>query len=92
MMLTREQINSKMAGFECPKYLYESCWKPIHDQCMLAIDLTAENENLNVKLDAVKTVCKMRQYGLMESEFDYGLAQMADEIMAIIGKDGDEQE
>jgi hypothetical protein len=53
-------------------------------------DLAAEHERLKGKLDAVRAECKMRQYGVMDSDFDFGLAQMADVIMAIIDKDGDE--
>ena len=45
-MLTKDEIMRKMAGFDCPSYLYESNWKPIYDQCVAAIDLVAENERL----------------------------------------------
>jgi hypothetical protein len=55
-MLTKEQILSKMRGFGCPKYLTESCWQPIYDQCVAAIDLAAENERLKAKLDAVREI------------------------------------
>ena len=49
-MLTKEQILSRMRGFDCPKYLTESCWQPIYDQCVAAIDLAAENERLKAEL------------------------------------------
>jgi len=52
-MLTKKQILSKMRGFDCPKYLTESCWQPIYDQCVAAIDLAAENERLKAKLDTL---------------------------------------
>ena len=57
-MLTREQILRRMNGFDCPKYLTESCWQPIYDQCVVAIDLAAENERLKSKLDEIKELAE----------------------------------
>ena len=53
-MLTKDEILRKMNGCECPEYLVTPCWQPIYDQCMAAIDLAAENEQLKSKLDAVR--------------------------------------
>ena len=78
-MLTKEQILSKMRGFDCPKYLTESCWQPIYDQCVAAIDLSAENEQLKAKLDAVRDWCVWHR-----------LTCEASDILAIIDKGGDD--
>jgi len=117
-MLTKEQILSKMRGFDCPKYLTESCWQPIYDQCVAAIDLAAENERLKaklaeyaetfseqnkalsdhiIKLDAVSAECnkhipanKIERLCLLD-EYDIGQADLADNVLAIIDKDGDDK-
>jgi hypothetical protein len=49
-MLTKGEVLHKMQGFECPKYLMESCWQPIYDQAVAAIDLAAENARLKAEL------------------------------------------
>jgi hypothetical protein len=79
-MLTKEQILSRMRGFDCPKYLTESCWQPIYDQCVAAIALAAENERLKAELDAIRKLC-VNSNGLEWTWFD--------QILEIIDKDGD---
>ena len=83
-MLTKEQILGKMRGFDCPKYLTESCWQPIYDQCVAAIDLAAENEQLKAKLDAVR---KWASNPVRIDDFGYQMAQ--ESVLAII--DGEEK-
>ena len=90
-MLTKEQILSKMRGFDCPKYLTESCWQPIYDQCVAAIDLAAENERLKAKLDEVKAEC-LKPIMITSDVFGGGVAAghniLKQAVLAII-KDGD---
>ena len=77
-MLTKDEILRKMAGFDCPSYLHESCWQPIYDQCVAAIDLAAENKLLRAKLDAVRGRCKRTP-----------MSAVAIEVLEILDKDGD---
>ena len=84
-MLTKEQILSKMRGFECPMYLLDSNWQPIYDQCVAAIDLAAENERLKAKLDAVR---KWASNPVMIDDFGYQMAQ--ESVLAILDKGGDD--
>ena len=90
-MLTKEQILSKMRGFDCPKYLTESCWQPIYDQCVAAIDLAAENERLKAKLDEVKAEC-LKPIMITSDVFGGGVAAghniLKQAVLAII-KDGE---
>ena len=69
-MLTKDEILRKMAGFDCPSYLHESCWQPIYDQCVEAIDLAAENEEL--KEDQRRGNQKIKEvsmaYGKLQAE------------------------
>ena len=62
-MLTKEQILSKMQGFECPAYLRKSCWQPIHDQAVAAIDLAAENERLKNTLNSIEFLLQTQNDG-----------------------------
>ena len=41
-MLSKEEIEKKMQGFECPQYLRETCYEPIRKQAQLAIELQAK--------------------------------------------------
>lgn len=84
-MLTKDDIIRKMAGFDCPSYLYKSCWQPIHDQCVAAIGLAAENERLKAKLNAVRA---WANNPVKIDDFGYQWAQ--ESVLAIIGKDGDD--
>jgi len=45
-MLTKEEVARKMSGFECPNYLHENCYIPIYEQCLKAIELLEEVEDL----------------------------------------------
>jgi len=84
-MLTKGEILCRMNGFDCPKYLTESCWQPIYDQCVAAIDLAAENERLKAKLDAVR---KWASNPVMIDDFGYQMAQ--ESVLAILDKGGDD--
>ena len=89
-MLTKEQILIRMRGFDCPKYLTESCWQPIYDQCVAAIDLATENERLKAKLDAVKAFCNdnyITHCYTEEAQIGYDTAKEL--VRQIIDKDGD---
>ena len=92
-MLTREQILSRMRGFDCPKYLTESCWQPIYDQCVAAIDLATENERLKSKLDAVLAACNTTfviQDPIKNKQIVESIRTILHRILEIIDKDGDE--
>ena len=84
-MLTKQEIDRKMRGFECPQYLRESCFEPIRQQCYAAIDLATENERLKAKLDAVR---KWASNPVRIDDFGYQMAQKS--VLAIIDSDGDE--
>ena len=86
MMLTREEILRKMQGFECPKYLMESCWQPIYDQCVAAINLAAENERLKAKLDDLRNLATEETYGTANMSWPKAMKA----VLAIIDNDGDE--
>ena len=91
-MLTKEQILSKMRGFDCPKYLTESCWQPIYDQCVAAIDLAAENERLKAKLDAVRELADDIVWSTSGRPVWWANSVNIKslKILGIIDKDGDE--
>ena len=105
-MLTKGEISCRMNGFNCPKYLTESCWQPIYDQCVAAIDLAAENERLKAKLDTLTAISEQddRCYVQLKAKLDavrkwtsnpvriddFGYQMAQESVLSIIDKDGDE--
>lgn len=86
-MLTKGEVLCKMQGFECPKYLMESCWQPIHDQAVAAIDLAAENARLKAKLDDLRNLATEETYGTANMSWPKAMQS----VLAIIDKDGDDK-
>jgi hypothetical protein len=67
-LLTKKQITVKMQGFECPKYLKDSCFEPIREQCLMAIDLATENRRLIKKVCGLAEEVKQLKATLAEIE------------------------